>query len=349
MKIIEQWGVSAQPIRYTCSNKRIPDSQFPTALLALESFFGLLLGSCASAAWTLHRAHLCQRAFRSSCEDIEFGLHRSLLQSLLIGIRRDAVQFVGISGSTTPMSKSALQNQSVEAPRGVDSNSERTSRYQVIFPATLPICRTRTKEAQKTCSTHSLLLPRYSPGTSSCGTSCVRTSPSSASPASSTPFTTSASNAFLSSSNSSTLSESAPWTSDNPCKSPDCWPDRPPSPSGASATVSTLWPFSRSCFLGTPAVFPLGKHFFHFRSLRIDDVSYVSMPNHSTAFLASGRPIHLSAIKPPACSHARVPGPRQGVRLVYPCAKDAFKSEVRAYQERDGPTREKLNQRICKN
>jgi hypothetical protein len=67
----------------------------------------------------------------------------------LISIRRDAVQFAGISGSTTPMSKSAQQNQSVEASRGVASNSERTSRYQVIFPATLPICRTRTKETQK--------------------------------------------------------------------------------------------------------------------------------------------------------------------------------------------------------
>jgi|HubBroStandDraft_5_1064220.scaffolds.fasta_scaffold655378_2 hypothetical protein len=79
MKIIEQWGVSAQRIRYTGSNQRIPDSQFPTALLALESFFGLLLGSCASAAWTLHRAHLCQRAVRSYFEDIECGLHGGLL------------------------------------------------------------------------------------------------------------------------------------------------------------------------------------------------------------------------------------------------------------------------------
>src|SRR6266403_2076251 len=46
-------------------------------------------------------------------------------------------------------------------------------------------------------------LARYSPGTSSCDTSCVRTSPLVRSPASSTPFTTSASNAFPSSSNSS--------------------------------------------------------------------------------------------------------------------------------------------------
>src|SRR5256885_8744327 len=99
-------------------------------------------------------------------------------------------------------------------------------------------------------------LSRYSPGTSSCGTSCVRTSPASASSASSTPFTTSASNAFPSSSNSSTLSESAPWTLDNPCKSPDCSPDRAPSPSSANATVSKLWCFPRTCSLSAPAVSP---------------------------------------------------------------------------------------------
>src|SRR6266568_2254225 len=99
-------------------------------------------------------------------------------------------------------------------------------------------------------------LSRYSPGTSSCGTSCVRTSRSSASPASSTPFTTSASNAFPSSSNSSTLSESALWTLDNPCKSPDCSPDRALSPSSANAIASTLWLFPRTCFLSAPAVFP---------------------------------------------------------------------------------------------
>src|SRR5436853_3612854 len=99
-------------------------------------------------------------------------------------------------------------------------------------------------------------LSRYSPGTSSCGTSCVRTSPSSASSASSTPFTTSASNAFPSSSNSSPLSESAPSTLDNPCKSPDCSPDRAPSPSSANATVSTLCFFPRTCSLSAPAVSP---------------------------------------------------------------------------------------------
>src|SRR5436190_3484613 len=95
-------------------------------------------------------------------------------------------------------------------------------------------------------------LSRYSPGTSSCGTSCVRTSPASASSASSTPFTASASNVFPSSSNSSTLSESAPWTLDNPCKSPACSPDRAIAPSSANASVSTLRLFLRTCSL-TPA------------------------------------------------------------------------------------------------
>src|SRR5467141_218925 len=99
-------------------------------------------------------------------------------------------------------------------------------------------------------------LSRYSPGTSSCGTSCVRTSPASASSASSTPLTTSASNAFPSSSNSSTLSEFAPARLDNPCKSPDCPPERAASPSGAYATVSTVWLFPRPRFLATGAVFP---------------------------------------------------------------------------------------------
>src|SRR6266403_1831079 len=99
-------------------------------------------------------------------------------------------------------------------------------------------------------------LSRYSPGTSSCGTSCVRTSPASASSASSTPFTTSASNAFPSTSNSSTLSESAPWTLDNPCKSPDCSPARTPGLSNGNDTVSTLWVFPRTCSLSTPLVFP---------------------------------------------------------------------------------------------
>src|ERR1017187_5662410 len=99
-------------------------------------------------------------------------------------------------------------------------------------------------------------LSKYSPGTSSCGTSCVRTSFLLAFPASSTPFTTSLSNAFPSSSNPSTLSESAPATLDNPCISPDCSPARAPCSSSATATVSTLWLFLRTCFLSAPAVLP---------------------------------------------------------------------------------------------
>jgi hypothetical protein len=60
------------------------------------------------------------------------------------------------------------------------------------------------------------LSSKYSSGTSSSGTSRVMISPSSASPTSSTPFTTSASNAFPSSSSSSTLSEPAPAIPDRP-------------------------------------------------------------------------------------------------------------------------------------
>src|SRR4029077_15991091 len=80
------------------------ESQFPTATFALKSFFGLLLASCASAAWTLHRAHLCQRAVRSYFEDMERGLHGGLLQSTSHR-HRDAVRFVCISDSTALMEK----------------------------------------------------------------------------------------------------------------------------------------------------------------------------------------------------------------------------------------------------
>ncbi|SRR6266481_9953361 len=109
-------------------------------------------------------------------------------------------------------------------------------------------------------------LSRYSPGTSSWGTSCVRTSPSSASPASCTPFTTSASKAFPSSSNSSTLSESAPSRLDNPCKSPDWPPERADSPSGENVTVSMVWLLPRTRFFTARVAFPtaffLGAAFF---------------------------------------------------------------------------------------
>ena len=65
-------------------------------------------------------------------------------------------------------------------------------------------------------------LSKYSSGTSSSGTSRVRTSCSSASSARCTPETMPASKAFPSSSNSSTLSESARSRRDTPCRSPDC-------------------------------------------------------------------------------------------------------------------------------
>src|SRR5258708_14222769 len=121
---------------------------------------------------------------------------------------------------------------------------QRVHGNKVIIPVMLPTLA------------HYSSLSRYSPGTSSCGTSCVRTSPSSVSPASSTPFTTLASNAFPCSSNSSTLSESAPCTFDNPCKSSDCSPVRAPSLSNANDTVSTLCLFPRTCSLSAPLLFP---------------------------------------------------------------------------------------------
>src|ERR1700752_4708534 len=88
----------------------------------------------------------------------------------------------------------------------------------------------------------------YSSGTLSSGTSCVRTGPVSGPGASSTPFTISASNAFPSSSNSATLSESASSILDNPCNSPDSSPARRslPNSSGANATVSSPPLFSRT-------------------------------------------------------------------------------------------------------
>src|SRR5712664_3848678 len=100
--------------------------------------------------------------------------------------------------------------------------------------------------------------PRYSSGTSSSGTSWVFTSPSSASPASSTPLTSSASNAFPSSSNSSTLSEPAPAIPDNPCRSPDCPPDRAPRPLGSNTTLPIFSLFPRTFFFLRAAFFRKG-------------------------------------------------------------------------------------------
>src|SRR5258708_2560726 len=103
----------------------------------------------------------------------------------------------------------------------------------------------------KSCSRHHRYSSsKYSSGTSSAGTSRVCTSRSSEFVACSTPATTSASNAFPSSSNSSTLSESAPSAFERPCKSPDWRPERVSSWSGKNASVSTLRVLWRICFFG---------------------------------------------------------------------------------------------------
>src|ERR1700732_3064946 len=115
-----------------------------------------------------------------------------------------------------------------------------------------------------TGTAHLYSLSRYSPGTSSSGTSCVRTSCSSVLSARSTPATTSASNAFPPWTNSSTLSESAASRRDNPCKSPDCSPERDPRRSGKNANSPTLLFFFRGCFLAATLFFsaPFGAAFF---------------------------------------------------------------------------------------
>lgn len=57
-----------------------------------------------------------------------------------------------------------------------------------------------------------------------------------------------------SSSNSSTLSESAPWTLDDPSRSRD-WPEPAPDPSRENATVSTLSLLALTRFLSAAAIF----------------------------------------------------------------------------------------------
>ncbi len=120
------------------------ESQFPTATFALKMFLGLLLGSCASAAWTLHRAHLCQRAVRSCFEDMERGLHHGLLQSTSqrhpLGCYSVCMhfRFHGACGEVSPAKSISWSFQSVV------SNSERTPRYQVISFSDVATCRTRT-------------------------------------------------------------------------------------------------------------------------------------------------------------------------------------------------------------
>ena len=80
------------------------ESQFPTTTFAHKSFFGLLLGSCASATGAFHRAHLCHRAFWGYFEDMECGLHGDLLQSTAHR-HRGAIRFACISDSTTLIEK----------------------------------------------------------------------------------------------------------------------------------------------------------------------------------------------------------------------------------------------------
>jgi len=82
---------------------------------------------------------------------------------------------------------------------------------------------------------------RYSPGTSSSGTSRVRTSFPSRPLEFSTPANTPASNAFPSSNNSSTLSESALSTFDRPSRSPDCNPET----SREDSSELSSWPLFR--------------------------------------------------------------------------------------------------------
>jgi hypothetical protein len=58
-------GILSAHLAEQISDASDAESQFPTATFALESFFGFRLGCCASAMWTLHRAHLSQKAGRS--------------------------------------------------------------------------------------------------------------------------------------------------------------------------------------------------------------------------------------------------------------------------------------------
>jgi len=82
-------------------------------------------------------------------------------------------------------------------------------------------------------------------------------------------LTASASNAFPSSSNSSILSESAPATPDNPCKSPDCSPERRFIRSlGNAGAVASF--FFRVLFLGARVAFFGATAFFRVFALPLD-------------------------------------------------------------------------------
>src|ERR1700730_12071143 len=122
----------------------------------------------------------------------------------------------------------------------VQCTVERTGKLQVLIEGT-PQKRRRDVLLQFSL--------KSSGKSSSCGRWWVRTSPWSASGASSTPFTISASKALPSSSSSSTLSELAFSSSDNPCNAPDCPPDFESNPLGCRFMVSTLCPSPRDAKL----------------------------------------------------------------------------------------------------
>src|SRR5579864_4083425 len=95
---------------------------------------------------------------------------------------------------------------------------------------------------------------RYSGGTSSSGTSLVVTSATSASGAFSTPLITSASNAWPSSANSSTLSESAPAKWASPWASPACPAVSGPRPFSSIAAMVAPCRLPRTASLGRRAL-----------------------------------------------------------------------------------------------
>jgi len=93
--------------------------------------------------------------------------------------------------------------------------------------------------------------------------------------------------------------------------------------------------------VATPFDRPFRKFLFGFRSSCIDDVSHISIPDHSAAFLTPRGPIHYVGHKTPSILFT------QGVAWSTPLGSiglsmrkgDAFKSEERPYKEKDGTAR----------
>jgi hypothetical protein len=84
---------------------------------------------------------------------------------------------------------------------------------------------------------------------------------------------------------------------------------------------------------------PCGKLLFGFRSSCIDDVSYISVPDHTAAILAARGPIHCVCHRNPQHTvYAEATRSMPRVRLFYPCAKHAFRP-------RRGLTRKKMGLR----